>query len=197
VLNPSGFSDKGATAMQIVVFETEQWEHAACLALKPDHTIFCRTEALTEADVDDYANADAISPFIKSDLSAPVLRRLPKLRLIATRSTGYDHIDLAHCREAGITVCNVPGYGDQTVAEYAFALLLALSRRIVEAADRTRRGDFSEAGLRGFDLAGKTLGVIGAGRIGRRAIKIGCGFGMSVIAFDAATDRRAAATLAL
>jgi D-lactate dehydrogenase len=120
---------------------------------------------------------------------------MPKLRLIATRSTGFDHIDLDYCRQAGVTVCNVPDYGDPTVAEHVFALLLALSRRIVEAAERTRRGDFSQGGLRGFDLAGKTMGVIGAGRIGRRVIAIAKGFAMEVVAFDARPDEDAARTL--
>ncbi len=92
-------------------------------------------------------------------------------------------------------MCNVPDYGDPTVAEHAFALLLALSRNIVPAVERTRRGDFSRSGLRGFDLGGKTLGVVGAGRIGRRAIMIGRGFGMQVLAFDPAPNPAAAQTL--
>jgi D-lactate dehydrogenase len=122
---------------------------------------------------------------------------LPRLRLIATRSTGFDHIDLDYCRRSGITVCNVPDYGDHTVAEHAFALLLALCRHLVEAAERTRRGDFSTTGLRGFELAGKTLGVVGLGRIGRRVATIGRGFGMAVLAFDPRPDPGAAEALGL
>lgn len=178
--------------MKIVVFEAEEWEHRACLALEPAWRVGCRRDALSAAGAPAIADAEAISTFIKSDLSAATLRQLPKLRLIATRSTGYDHIDLDYCRQAGITVCNVPDYGDHTVAEHAFALLLAVSRRIVQAVERTRRGDFSQADLRGFDLAGKTLGVIGAGRIGRRVAQIARGFGMTVIVFDARPDPEAA-----
>lgn len=181
--------------MKVVVFEATEWERQACQRLEPAHTVECLVEPLTSDCAARYVDADAIATFIRSDLSSAVLRRLPKLRLIATRSTGFDHIDLDYCRQAGVTVCNVPDYGDPTVAEHVFALLLALSRHIVEAAERTRRGDFSQGGLRGFDLAGKTLGVVGAGRIGRRVIAIGKGFGMEVIAFDAQPDPEAARTL--
>jgi D-lactate dehydrogenase len=181
--------------MKVAVFETTEWEHQACLRLQPPHTVKCLAERLSADIVDRFSDAEIITTFIWSDLSAGVLRRLRKLRLIATRSTGFDHIDLDYCREAGVTVCNVPDYGDHTVAEHAFALLLALSRRIVEAAERTRRGDFSQAGLRGFDLAGKTLGIVGAGRIGRRVAALGRGFGMHVIAFDPRTDGDAASAL--
>ena len=132
--------------------------------------------------------AEAVSTFIDSRLDAATLAGFPKLRLIATRSTGYDHVDLDHCREHGITVCNVPDYGDPTVGEHAFALLLALARKLPQAVERTRRGDFSQGGLRGFDLGGKTLGVVGTGQIGRRVIKIARGFDMDVIAFDRRPD---------
>ncbi|MDP3749376.1 MAG: hydroxyacid dehydrogenase [Phenylobacterium sp.] len=181
--------------MKIAVFEVADWERRACLRLQPHHTVECLAAPLTEASAGAYADVETVTTFIRSDLGAPVLRQLPELRLIATRSTGFDHIDLDYCRWSGVTVCNVPDYGDHTVAEHVFALLLALSRRIVEAAERTRRGDFSEDGLRGFDLAGKTLGVVGAGRIGRRAIAIAKGFGMNVVAFDVHTDPTAAETL--
>ena len=181
--------------MKIVVFEVADWEQQACLGLQPPHIVECLEAPLTQATSGDHADAEVIATFIGSDLSGGVLRRMPKLRLVATRSTGFDHIDLDYCRQAGVTVCNVPDYGDPTVAEHVFALLLALTRRIVEAAERTRRGDFSQAGLRGFDLAGKTLGVVGAGRIGRRVAAIGRGFGMDVIAFDPQPDPDAAAAL--
>ena len=181
--------------MKVAVFEATEWEHEACLRLQPRHAVHCTAERLTADAVEGFADAEVVTSFIWSDLSADVLRRLPKLRLIATRSTGFDHIDLDYCRTAGVTVCNVPDYGDHTVAEYVFALLLAISRRIVDAAERTRRGDFSGAGLRGFDLAGKTLGVVGMGRIGRRVAAIGRGFGLDVLAFDTRPDPDVAAAL--
>jgi D-lactate dehydrogenase len=181
--------------MKIAMFETEQWEQEACLRLTPLHEVTCFRERLDAATASLARDAEAVSVFVNSDLSAAVLDRLPHLRLIATRSTGYDHIDLDQCAAGGIAVCNVPGYGDRTVAEHAFALLLAVSRRIVVAAERTRRGDFSQSGLRGFDLYGRTLGVIGAGRIGHRAVVIGRGFGMRVLAYDVQPDPAAATAL--
>jgi lactate dehydrogenase-like 2-hydroxyacid dehydrogenase len=102
-----------------------------------------------------------LSVFIQSCLDEKALSRVPNLKLIATRSTGYDHIDLAWCRSRGITVSNVPVYGHNTVAEHTFALLLALSRKVIQSHNRGRTGNFSLAGLQGFDLRGKTLGLPG------------------------------------
>jgi D-lactate dehydrogenase len=115
--------------------------------------------------------------------------------MIATRSTGYDHIDLAYCRSAGITVCNVPVYGDNTVAEHTFALILALSRKVIQAHNRARTGNFSLAGLQGFDLRTRTIGVIGTGHIGVHVIRIARGFMMRVIAYDSRPDKRLADAL--
>jgi D-lactate dehydrogenase len=181
--------------VKLIVFETEEWEHAACLRLLPEHEVSCTREPLNARAASSFPDAEAIATFVNSKLSPEVLAHFPSLRLIATRSTGYDHIDLDYCREHGITVCNVPDYGDTTVAEHAFALLLALDRHLIPAVERTRRGDFSQGGLRGLDLRGKTLGVIGTGRIGRRAIEIAKGFGMEVLAFDMRPDDTAAQVL--
>ena len=181
--------------MKIVAFETEDWEAAALRALAPPHDLVCTCAPLTMATAASYADAEIATAFLRSELSGAVLSWLPRLKLVATRTTGYDHIDLAYCRAAGVAVCNVPDYGDDTVAEHAFALLLAVSRRVVVAAERTRQGDFTTAGLRGFDLAGRTLGVIGAGRIGKRVIGIGRGFGMQVLAADMREDADAARRL--
>lgn len=181
--------------MKIVVFEVEQWEQRAFEALGAEHAIEFVGEPLTPENAAAFADADALSPFIYSKLSGKTLRQLPRVKLIATRSTGFDHIDLAHCGAKGITVCNVPVYGDNTVAEHVFALLLALSHKLVEAVDRTRRGDFSLQGLRGFDLRGKTLGVIGTGSIGQCVIEIARGFRMEVVACDVRPDAALAARL--
>jgi len=108
----------------------------------------------------------------------------PKLRLVATRSSGYDHIDLVACRERVIIVSSVRSYGENTVAEHTFALILSLTRRLREVATAKRIGRFSFEELRGFDLNGKTLGVIGTGRIGLHVIRLARGFGMEVIAVD-------------
>lgn len=129
--------------------------------------------------------AEALSIFITEHIGAAEMDNFPKLKLIATRSTGFDHIDLAEAQKRGITVCTVPSYGVHTVAEFAFALILTLSRRVYDAYDRVREsGSFSQKGLRGFDLLGKTIGVVGTGHIGVYAIKMAKGFAMNVLAFD-------------
>ena len=183
--------------MNIVMFETEAWQEAACQRLAPQHRVRCVQAPLTLTNIGEFADAEVISTFIDSKLDGETLAELKMLRLIATRSTGYDHIDLTVCRDRGVAVCNVPNYGDPTVAEYVFALLLALSRKVPQAAERTRRGDFSQVGLRGFDLAGKVMGVVGVGRIGQRVIQIAKGFGMSVVAFDARPDKDLEARLGM
>lgn len=123
--------------------------------------------------------------FIYSRINGQIIRQIPSLKLIVTRSTGFDHIDLEECRKGGITVCNVPSYGENTVAEHTFALILSLSRNICRTCVRRLGYDFSIEGLKGFDLKGKTIGVVGAGRIGLHVIRISKGFGMNVLAYDA------------
>lgn len=182
--------------MRVIVFETEEWEHAACQRLQPEHTVVCLREPLDATRIPhEHTDAEVITTFVNSRLGADVLVHFPALKLIATRSTGYDHVDLDYCHRNGIVVSNVPDYGDSTVAEHAFALLLAVCRHLVTATERTRRGEFGSKGLRGFELRGKTFGVVGTGRIGRRAIEIARGFGMRVVAFDCSPDATAAARL--
>ena len=132
--------------------------------------------------------AEVLCTFIESKIGEDELKRFPALKLIATRSTGFDHIDLAAATTRGVAVTNVPYYGENTVAEFAFALLLALSRRIIDADERVRAGTFSPSGLRGFDLAGKTLGVIGTGHIGAHVIRMANGFGMRVLGYETHPD---------
>ncbi len=110
--------------------------------------------------------------FVDSRVDREVIDRLPRLKLIITKSTGYDHIDVKYAMEKGIVVCNVPDYASITVAEYTIALMLTLSRRLKKTVQRTSRGIFSREGLSGFDLSGKTSGVIGTGRIGKYVIKL-------------------------
>jgi D-lactate dehydrogenase len=181
--------------MKVVVFESEPREAFVFERLKSDHDLTLVEESLSAANVGRYADAEIISTFIYSKLGRDVLDQLPSLRLIATRSTGFDHIDLSHCSKRGITVCNVPTYGENTVAEHVFALLLAISHRLLDAVDKARRGPFSPEGLEGFDLQGKTLGVIGTGSIGRHVIRIARGFGMEVVVFDVSPDPDLAETL--
>ena len=181
--------------MKIVIFEAEEWEAQACRALSGQNEIECVKGRLTEENAADYRHAEVISTFINSRLDVDVLRHFPELKLIATRSTGYDHIDRAWCAAKDVEIANVPDYGDVTVAEHSFALLLAAARHLVPAVEHTRHGNFSQDGLRGIELRGKTLGVVGTGRIGRRAIEIARGFGMNIVAFDVAPQPSTATDL--
>lgn len=139
--------------------------------------------AATLGDVPADAEMLVISFFTPID--APFLEAHPKLRFIATRSSGYDHIDLTACRARGITVSKVQSYGENTVAEHTFALILALSRRLREVGTAKRVGKFSFEAMQGFDLYGKTIGVIGTGRIGLHVIRLARAFGMNVLGYDA------------
>jgi D-lactate dehydrogenase len=181
--------------MDIAVFEAEDWERQAFAHLGPGYRVRCVAESLDERNAADFSHAEVASPFVNSRFNASALSQFPKLKLIATRSAGYDHIDLEHCSARGITVSNVPHYGDSTVAEHVFALLLAVARNLVDAVERTRRGRFTQAGLRGFELRDRVIGVVGTGCIGLRVIEIARGFGMNVIAHDLRKDQAAAARL--
>jgi D-lactate dehydrogenase len=114
-----------------------------------------------------------------------VFDRLPDLKLVVTRSVGYDHIDLQEATRRGIPVCHIPDYGAHMIAEQTFGLLLAVARNVVRGNERyVRERRFSDQGLQGVELFGKTLGVIGTGRIGTHCIRIAKGFSMRVIAHD-------------
>lgn len=179
--------------MKIAVFEVEEREKATFNSLGAAHSVQLVAESLLPENAAAYADAEIISTFIYSNLGRETLSQLPMLKLIATRSTGYDHIDIDYLRDQEIVLVNVPTYGETTVAEHVFALLLAIFHRLPEAIERARSGRFSPEGLQGFDLAGKTLGVIGTGNIGRHVARIACGFSMDVVANDIRPDMQFAA----
>ncbi len=129
-------------------------------------------------------NVQVLSVFITTPVRASVLEQLPDVRLVCTRSVGFDHIDLELCRERDITVCNVPDYGSHVIAEHVFALLLSTLRHVGEGNDRVEGGQFDYHGLRGMALRGKTIGIVGTGKIGRRVAQIAHGFGMKIVATD-------------
>lgn len=171
--------------MKIHYFSCEAWEEEYVRAKLPGVDItFHEGPFSAYAELTD-PEADVLCTFIESPVGSAEMSRFPTLKLIATRSTGFDHIDLTAAKARGVAVANVPFYGENTVAEFAFALLLALSRRIIDADERVRNGVFSPAGLRGFDLSGKTIGVVGTGHIGAHLIRMAQGFGMTVVGFDA------------
>ncbi|MGQ9677282.1 MAG: hydroxyacid dehydrogenase [Chloroflexota bacterium] len=174
---------------KMAFFEVEEWERGFLSTALMGHDLYFYRQPLDEKLANKAKDAEIVSVFIRSDVSRAVLDKLPKLRLVVTRSTGFDHIDIATATEKGVLVSNIPFYGENTVAEHTFGLILALSRNIHKAYLRTAAGDFSLQGLQGFDLQGKTIGVIGAGHIGLRVIRIAKGFGMRVLAYDVCESR--------
>lgn len=130
--------------------------------------------------------ADAVCIFVNDDASRPVLEKLAKLgiKTIALRCAGFNNVDLQAAEELGIQVARVPAYSPEAIAEHAVGLMLTLNRRIHKAYQRTRDANFSLEGLTGFNMHGKTAGVIGTGKIGIATMRILKGFGMNILAFD-------------
>ncbi|MFQ3549747.1 MAG: hydroxyacid dehydrogenase [Armatimonadota bacterium] len=170
---------------KITFFETDDWSREYLKNCCYSNDVPMIKEPLDEDNAELAKDSEIISVFIYSKVNKEVLDKLPNLKMVTTRSTGFDHIDIKECAKRNIVVSNVPRYGENTVAEHAFALILALSRNLQLAVRNQHRLNFSLEGLRGFDLKGKTLGVVGAGAIGLHSIRMGRGFGMNVVAFDA------------
>jgi D-lactate dehydrogenase len=134
--------------------------------------------------------AGVVCAFVNDTLSEPVLVQLEELgvRLIAMRCAGYNNVDTAAAARLGIGIVRVPAYSPHAVAEHTVGLMLSLNRHLHRAYQRVRDGNFSLDGLLGFDLFGRTVGVIGTGRIGRVACAILRGFGCNVVAYDLFPD---------
>jgi D-lactate dehydrogenase len=147
-----------------------------------DHSWNFVDEKISDTNLD--PQAEVISIFVTSTVTREMIEKLPNLKLIACRSTGFNNVDFDAVKERNITVVNVPTYGESTVAEYAFTLLLALVRKIPEILE-SENGQLDQPALLGSDLRGKTIGIIGTGHIGQYAIKIANGFSMNVICYDA------------
>ncbi len=175
--------------MKTAFFEIETWEkeHILKNGFKKEDCLFI-TEHLAPRHYSRLKEVTVVSPFIYSPITREILEQLPNVKMIATRSTGYDHIDLKACSERGITVCNVPTYGENTVAEHAFGLLLAVSRNIHRAYVRSLNRNYDIHGLKGMDLEDKTLGIVGGGRIGLHMARIAQGFRMRILVFDKRRD---------
>ena len=183
--------------MRTVVFSTHSYDRAALeeanrASLHALEFVDC---VLDERTAGIAHGAPAVCAFVNDRLDAPCLAALHAggTRLVALRSTGHDHVDAAAADRLGITVLRTPGYSPNSVAEHAIALLLTLNRRTHVASARVHRHDFSLDGLVGFDLAGKTAGVVGTGRIGAVAARILLGFGCEVLACDPTVDTRCSA----
>ncbi len=160
--------------------------------LSTDHRWEYNAESISLANLD--PASEVISVFVTSVVSREIIASLPNLKLIACRSTGFNNVDLAAARDFNVTVVNVPTYGEATVAEYAFTLLLALARKLPESLDFLNNNSDVRK-LTGWDLSGKTIGVVGSGRIGQHVIKIAKGFEMRAVAYDPFSNYDAAKKL--
>lgn len=143
-------------------------------------------ERLDETTVvtEEMAQANVISVFTFSRVSANVLKKFPNLKLIALRSVGFNHIDIDYCKENGIAVVNSLGYGNITVAEFAFGLILDVMRKVTRSYVNLREEHPYADDYMGFELNGATIGIIGTGAIGTEAVRIARGFGMNILAYD-------------
>ncbi|WP_122583294.1 2-hydroxyacid dehydrogenase [Pseudomonas viridiflava] len=174
--------------MRVLIYSSQEYDRASFLAERlPDGLelsfqparLTIETAALAEGH-------EVVCAFINDDLSAPILERLAAggTQLIALRSAGFNHVDLPTALRLSLSVVRVPAYSPHAVAEHAVALILSLNRHLHRACNRTRDGDFSLHGLTGFDLVGKTVGVVGTGQIGATFAKIMAGFGCKLLAHD-------------
>jgi D-lactate dehydrogenase len=171
---------------KIAFLETTDWEKEA-LKKFPEFLpmVDLYQEALNLDNISKFKDYEIISCFINSQFSKEIIEKLPNLKFIATRSTGFDHLDINACKEKGILMANVPSYGSHTVAEFTIGLMICLIRKIYDAYDRVREtGSFNLEGLKGRELFNKTIGVVGTGKIGTNVIRIANGFGMKVLAYD-------------
>jgi D-lactate dehydrogenase len=174
--------------MIITVFDTHHFDRAALekanVTLGHDLRFFEARLGKKTAKL--AAGSGAVCVFVNDVLDHPTLAELQEMgvRLIALRCAGYNQVDLAAAQDLGLTIARVPDYSPYAVAEHAVALLLALNRKIHRSYNRVRESNFSLEGLVGFDLHGKTVGIVGTGKIGAVFAKIMAGFGCRLLAFD-------------
>lgn len=172
--------------MRVAVFSTKRYDHRFLSRANDGHALTFLEAKLDEGTAVLADGHDAVCAFVNDDLSAPVVEQLASVgvRWIALRSAGFNHVDLDATARHGIPVARVPAYSPHAVAEHAVALVLALNRKIHRAYNRVREGNFSIEGLMGFDLAGRTVGVIGTGKIGQVFAGILGGFDCEVLGYD-------------
>ncbi|HLL21627.1 MAG TPA: 2-hydroxyacid dehydrogenase [Kofleriaceae bacterium] len=179
--------------MRVAVFDAHRYDRTSFDELNAEfgHELVYFEPRLTAQTAALAGGFPAVCSFVNDRVDRAALAQLAAggVRLIATRSAGFNHIDLGAASELDIAVTRVPEYSPYAVAEHAVALVLALDRKIHRAHARVREGNFSLEHLLGFDLHGKTVGLVGTGRIGAAAARIFRGFGCRVLAYDLAPDR--------
>ncbi|MBS3735215.1 MAG: cyclic nucleotide-binding domain-containing protein [Phycisphaerae bacterium] len=177
-------SQDSETGLKVAVFDTKPYTKAAFERHNPHHYALTFYEPrLTSETVALAAGFKVVCVFVNDQLDATVVEELAALgvELIALRCAGYNNVDLAAAERCGVEVVRVPAYSPHAVAEHAVALMMALNRKSHRASNRVREGNFSLDGLVGFDLHGKTVGIVGAGKIARCTMRILRGFGCEVL----------------
>lgn len=182
--------------MKIAFFSTKIYDREFFDRYNTSHEIIYFEAPLNEQTVNLANGCKAICAFVNDKITAAVITALKNngVQLIALRSAGFNNADIAAAKANGITVVRVPAYSPYAVAEHAVALILTLNRKTHKAYNRVREGNFSLDRLTGFDLNGKTVGVIGTGKIGQVFCKIMQGFGCKVLAFDVIASKQLEAT---
>ncbi|MFD7666710.1 2-hydroxyacid dehydrogenase [Streptomyces sp. NPDC059788] len=179
--------------MEIIAFGVQADERPLLVkALAGRHQVRCLDVFLNRDTAPIAAGYEVVSVSVNADLRAEVIQELAAggTRLIAQRATGYNNIDLQAAADLGVTVGRVSSYSPYSVAEFAWGLAMAVNRRVVRAANRTRNFDFRLDGLMGRDLHGRTAGVLGTGKIGEAFTRIAHGFGMNLLGWDIAENPR-------
>ncbi len=175
------------SSLQVTVYSTQPYDAEFLRQATPAniHWHFVG-EALNLQSVSLAANSQAVCVFVNDDLSAPVLKALKQQGVdsVALRCAGFNNVDIKTASELGIRVARVPAYSPEAVAEHCVAMMLCLNRKLHKAYNRVRDDNFSLQGLIGFNLAGKTVGLIGTGRIGMATARILNGFGMQILCYD-------------
>jgi D-lactate dehydrogenase len=173
--------------MRVAVFSAKEYDRIFLdAANQGEHELIYHEPRLTPETAQLAAGYSAVCAFVNDQLSAETLAvlQLGGTKLIALRSAGFNHVDLAAAEQLGLIVARVPAYSPNAIAEHAAALVLSLNRRIFRAYNRVREGNFSLEGLLGFDLHGKTAGIVGTGKIGLAFARIMNGFGCRILAHD-------------
>lgn len=178
--------------MKVAFFSAKDFERGVfdSYNARKGHTIRYLTPHLCEDTARLAEGHDCVCVFVNDSVNSVVVEHLAQLgvKLIAARSAGFNHIDLDAAKKHQIAVVRVPAYSPFAVAEHAVAMILTLNRKTHRAYNRVREGNFALEGLLGFDLHGKTIGVIGTGKIGQVFAKIMLGFGCEVLAHDIAPN---------
>lgn len=167
--------------MKIAFFDIQQSERLVFEIISANHDCLFFQSSLTKQIASTISDTQILYIRSIAKLTKEILVKLPKLQFITTRSTGFDHIDLEYCKKHKIVVSSVPTYATNAVAEHTFALLLGLSRKLLLCVNQTKNGIVDVEKLRGFELKGKTLGVVGLGNIGSQVVEIARGFGMNIL----------------